>query len=630
MSSTRLAYLNSSFYQGRTEISGEESDSDAEADAEGASATGSNEAGAYGTSPTAPLHAPRPVPMLKLPPNWRRLLDVYFSYTNCWLPLLDKESLTESAQAYPYDGIPAPGGDIDAPSHYAELWAALALAAFQDAASYGSSEGYQSAKTMYAVARSMIPSEERQFEVAHLRSLLLHSLVLIGQGADLAAWMLVGTSTRLALHLRETGNLYRDGFRQDASTNRSGILAFGVCLVLNTFASACLGQPTFLHVDFAEVLGNVEAIRDESESESWKPVDGFGNAFRKLPEEAPINPIRTFHQLLSFCRILSSHIDISHEGSIPNPALAAEKLARSLDHDFAFCNSVILGGSAPEVPSAFVLQISFLSTTIRLLQSYRASLISSLCEVVESCVAAFGACGTPPVVVGLLRIVQRCGHIDRMHEAEQARWRSTLTTLRQVWKQDTLDQTPSASGYTAPSSTGATYQHQRQQQQGGIGSTGDLNTPYSSESVQGGFAPPMQRGYFGDQLGTPGHHARSLSESEYAPQHGQQTGSMDSRGFSMATGSKGSADNRTVPLASPSMDFPPSGDGRASAAPTMFRPGGEYAQQQPVDYDAILEELGSIDCADGLDMDTQFMTNLGFAPGCDLGEMFQQSGDFGV
>jgi len=49
---------------------------------------------------------------------------------------------------------------------------------------------------------------------------------------------------------------------------------------------------------------------------------------------------------------------------------------------------------------------------------------------------------------------------------------------------------------------------------------------------------------------------------------------------------------------------------------------------QLLDYDAILDELGSIDCADGIDVDPQFMTNLGFAPGCDLGEMFQ--GDFGT
>gem|GEM_PF-6020062 len=43
--------------------------------------------------------------------------------------------------------------------------------------------------------------------------------------------------------------------------------------------------------------------------------------------------------------------------------------------------------------------------------------------------------------------------------------------------------------------------------------------------------------------------------------------------------------------------------------------------------DAILDELGTIDYTDGIGMDPQFMVNLGFAPGCDLGEMFQ--GDFG-
>ncbi|UKZ55532.1 hypothetical protein TrVGV298_009356 [Trichoderma virens] len=41
-----------------------------------------------------------------------------------------------------------------------------------------------------------------------------------------------------------------------------------------------------------------------------------------------------------------------------------------------------------------------------------------------------------------------------------------------------------------------------------------------------------------------------------------------------------------------------------------------------VDYDAILEELGNIDYADSIDMDPQFMMNLGFAPGCTLEEMF--------
>merc|ERR1712025_553920 len=100
---------------------------------------------------------------------------------------------------------------MDVAPSYAELWAVLSLASFQDTTSSNPMQGSMSPKQIYATARGLIPSEERQFELPHLRALLLHSLVLIGQGADLAAWMLVGTATRLAMFLRGTGALYSDG-----------------------------------------------------------------------------------------------------------------------------------------------------------------------------------------------------------------------------------------------------------------------------------------------------------------------------------------------------------------------------------------------------------------------------------
>jgi hypothetical protein len=45
------------------------------------------------------------------------------------------------------------------------------------------------------------------------------------------------------------------------------------------------------------------------------------------------------------------------------------------------------------------------------------------------------------------------------------------------------------------------------------------------------------------------------------------------------------------------------------------------------DYDALLDDLASIERADAVDLDTQFMTNLGFAPGCDINEILTR--DFG-
>ncbi len=45
------------------------------------------------------------------------------------------------------------------------------------------------------------------------------------------------------------------------------------------------------------------------------------------------------------------------------------------------------------------------------------------------------------------------------------------------------------------------------------------------------------------------------------------------------------------------------------------------------DYEALLDDLASIECTDTVDVDPQFMANLGFAPGCDIAEIFTR--DFG-
>jgi hypothetical protein len=39
------------------------------------------------------------------------------------------------------------------------------------------------------------------------------------------------------------------------------------------------------------------------------------------------------------------------------------------------------------------------------------------------------------------------------------------------------------------------------------------------------------------------------------------------------------------------------------------------------DIDALLDDLASIEYTDAADVDPQFMTNLGFAPGCDITEI---------
>ncbi|KFH48718.1 Quinic acid utilization activator-like protein [Hapsidospora chrysogenum ATCC 11550] len=607
--------------QSRTDTS--EADSDIERDEQGPPISDFNETAGYENSPIAlrprGYAARLPPANLKLPGAWRKLLDIYFSYTHCYFPITDRTQVFEAAMEYPSEGISSHSYQVEVPPRHAELWAVLSLAAFQDSSSASPSSGDLSAKAIYSIARSLIPSEETKLETPHLRSLLLHSLVLIGQGAELSAWMLVGTATRLALHLRVTGGLFVDGPRQGESASRSGILALASCFILDTLTSACLGQPTSLRDDLEDVHRIVASLGESAEGEAWTPAPGFGPAFEQRPvsQTAFVQPFKTFRQLLRFSRVLSANLNAPNESNLFDSATAPGDLVQSLDSEYSFCNSLVFGGSTPSLPSAFLLQTVFLATTTRLIPVYRASLLSSLMEVVDSCVSAFGACGTPPIIVGLLGIVQRCGYTSKMHEAEQSKWRSVVNSLRQVWKLEDVAQSVPSYGTAHPiltdQQTGAAlpaYGHGAVYDAGNVQRELLGSRPYIQP-----VAPPERP-----------HHQTTVHSGPRCilPEaHGE---SSESHGIPIGPPGRNPISTRTVPLDNSGTSFQQSGV-NGPVASVLFHAGNNVAHN-PVDYDAILEELGSIDGPEGLDMDPQFMANLGFVPGCDLAEIFQ--GDFGV
>ena len=54
---------------------------------------------------------------------------------------------------------------------------------------------------LYDIARSLIPSEDMEFEIGHVRGLLILSLIKFGRRDWTAAWVLVGHATRISLYL---------------------------------------------------------------------------------------------------------------------------------------------------------------------------------------------------------------------------------------------------------------------------------------------------------------------------------------------------------------------------------------------------------------------------------------------
>jgi hypothetical protein len=295
------------------------------------------------------------------------------------------------------------------------------------------------------------------------------------------------------------------------------------------------------------------------------------------------------------------------DGGHNTQQITPDDLVKSLDSRFSFCNSLIFGGSTPRVPSAYLLQGMFLAITLDLVPGHRPSLLSNFVEVVDSCVENFGLGGTPPIVNILMQIVQQHGHANRLQEDDLGKWNATMQTLTGTWK-------PKGQGLD--------------------NSKNNQDTPSSVDPM----GRPVVSPSFMDELSAATHptqhttHPAPITSGELEHELGrmqqrqkeQQALPFDRQRYQQTDQSPTSQSLYTL---TPNLTFHTLQTSHINGQIGSL-PHDTNMPSQLLDYDAILDELGSIDCADGIDVDSQFMTNLGFAPGCDLGEMFQ--GDFGT
>ena len=136
---------------------------------------------------------------LDLPINTWGLIDLYFSFTHCWLPILEKHNLLKTAHSYPIK-VPTAAGSGD----HALLWAVLALSESQHSRSTSNwgrnnhqvrkSEAWQPS-AFYTTARKLIPDEDGEFDLGHVQALLLLALLNMGQDRYKQAWILCGMAT---------------------------------------------------------------------------------------------------------------------------------------------------------------------------------------------------------------------------------------------------------------------------------------------------------------------------------------------------------------------------------------------------------------------------------------------------
>lgn len=271
---------------------------------------------------------------LHLPANAWPLLDVYFTYTQCWLPILEKHDILRTAFRYSEAAMrvsPTAPGSGD----HAALWAALTLASFQELSITATRqltnlpENQANPFDLYEAAKSLIPFEDGVHEIGHVQALLILSLVKLGQQDWVAAWMLVGQAVRISQLLRlDDPSESNDGEAASRPHGRTKHV-FSGCFVLETLVAMQTQQLPSLRKEDLTKTGPI----NEDGLEEWHPWEDQtdlqpGKLARESFPHGPLHALSTFNRLVSLVSILNDLCCLRQPSTTPMAQL--ERLERQL------------------------------------------------------------------------------------------------------------------------------------------------------------------------------------------------------------------------------------------------------------------------------------------------------------
>ncbi|CAI4212023.1 unnamed protein product [Parascedosporium putredinis] len=397
--------------------------------------------------------------------------------------------------------------------------------------------------------------------------------------------MLIGQAVRLFLQLPQHQPGQKNPFTND------DLIVWMACFVLDTLVSLRLGKPSQMRsLDLPEALHPLDArFRELSDPQSHSNSPGMTPS-----------PVAALFQQYKFARILSHALSARTGGGSRDPSTVGSgpaDLVQSLDPPFHFCNALVHGGLATKAPAAFLVHAGFLTASMLLAPASMPRLIDSLIDVVGQCVSAVGAETSPLLLSLYLELAVGEGRLDCLKQDERARTVDLLQVLKG------RSEAPPV----------------------GIGALG-----LTPQSAMEGMTPENQ----------------SSSAHMFPVDPAGMTGGSMHAGSSL-DGSVGFGSARTPTMLHPANSCPTP----ASSVPPPMNAliGGGMADGShhhhphphhqdmmnlgrmagyPLDYDAMLDELSSLDYVDNIEPDPQFMANLGFAPGSELNEMF--TGHYGT
>ncbi|KAK4229230.1 fungal-specific transcription factor domain-containing protein [Podospora fimiseda] len=546
-----------------------------------------------------------PSKRLKLPSNHWRLLDIYFSYTHSWLPILEKQALFQTSYLYSEQGLDLNAGEPSSAAH-AELWSALALASLQDSASSKSPHnvhgGGLSPLDIYSIARNLIPSENGPFQINHARALVLLALVGLSRGDALGVSLLVGSAIRIALSITFPQQPGSDKERQKIQT------VLMACFILETILSVLYN--TLPHLKDEDVSDLAPIPEDGMDQwEPWTACDGFGGSLPNSRQSRnPAFPISTFNQLYAIFRTASHDTAEKRRGVGPRERTTAfiGRLQQSLNPTSPFGNPMAPGANSP-VPTFYIIRTVYL-WAVTLADPHTEPPIALITDTLNQYQKRFGRRSIPSILSACLSSLVGGDHLAVRGLQYREQLKELVSNYGLGSGEEGRTITKSTPQLDLLSPTTERHQDIPRSLKFSSSVSANMTTPnvaagsfYSNQPMPMPQQPQQQNhGAFADQ-------------SLMSPYNQRQ--------FSCSSPSLPRADSIDMHL----------GSNITYRMANMEQPQHHHQSVLPgfggnPDYDALLDDLASAEYTDAIDVDHQFMTNLGFAPDCDLSEIF--TGDF--
>jgi hypothetical protein len=416
----------------------------------------------------------------------------------------------------------------------------------------------------------LIPLEKDAFELGHVKALLILALFNLSQSASEAAWMVVSHATRIIVTLKQDECSHTSRFKH----------VFAGCFLLDILTSVQLRRRPYLQTIDVEQIGRVS----EDGLEEWQPWAGCIDSGARNTSRTPVFSLSTFNKLVQIAGVLEFMDSRNSALSLQEATGQIETWRASLPPTFDYIRSERV--ATPSTPPALLLQLTYHCSSLVLFTSQ--SWIHRILEILEHFRNVLGLIAMPPVLHCLVKIVQSSQGFESSDQGLQGRFKSMQSEFTQAW-------TPALhSGSQAPIGS-----HSKR-------SFGSANAqiPRTPESIQIPYNQPFI----------------PITDSSTHTQRVTNTNLLDDL--------------------LPDMNPTPMGFQNALVIPNFETPHLEQGFNQPLlyhrnsnasrDLENFFDELASLDGAERVDNQPQFMQNLGFAPDANMADLLTaEFGQFG-